>query len=106
MLVRPVIDFRHSAENGSAKSRTKSIEPEAGNASIMRSACAWNWAIQCDFTARGETAGKNTLRSAMCAGPSLRIMLWPISLFIRPCGWCELDKAVCFYVNKIALVLQ
>ena len=56
---------------------------------MMRSAWAWNCAVQCAFTVFGETAGKIALRSAMCASPSLRIMLWPISLFIRPAGWCE-----------------
>jgi hypothetical protein len=29
-------------------------------------------------TARGDTAGNIAARSAMCASPSLRIILWPI----------------------------
>ncbi len=36
MLVRPVIDFRHSAENGSAKSLTKSIRLAGSSAEMMR----------------------------------------------------------------------
>ena len=37
-------------------------------------------------TVRGETAGNIAARSDMCASPSLRIMLWPISVFISPAG--------------------
>ena len=86
MLVSPVIDFRHSAENGSAKSRTKSTASAGSSVSMMRSAWAWNCVTQCDFTVLGEIAGKIALRSATCASPSLRIMLWPIRRFINPCG--------------------
>ena len=62
----------------------------------MRSAWAWNCAVQCSFTVRGEIVGKITRRSAMCASPSLRIMLWPISVFISPAGWCDENTSICF----------
>ena len=62
MLVRPVIDFRHSPENGSAKSRMKSIRP-GSIASMMRSAWAWNSAVQCAFTVLGDTVGNIARRS-------------------------------------------
>ena len=42
--------------------------------------------IQVSLTVRGDTAGNIAARSAICASPSLRIMLWPISVFIRPAG--------------------
>ena len=35
---------------------------------------------------RGDTAGNIAARSDMCVSPSLRIMLWPISVFINPAG--------------------
>ncbi len=55
---------------------------------------------QCDFTVLGETAGKIALRSAMCASPSLRIMLCPISLFIKPCGWCDENHVNLLFGNE------
>ena len=106
MLVSPVIDFRHSAENGSAKACTKSTDGSTSSAAMMRSACAWNCAVQCDLTVFGETAGKIALRSFMCASPSLRIMLWPISLFISPCGWCDENTSICFSETKMSSRLQ
>jgi hypothetical protein len=50
----------------------------------------------------GETEGKIALRSAMCASPSLRIMLWPMSLFMSPLGWCELKTSMIFSDTKIS----
>ena len=102
MLVRPVIDFRHSAENGSAKAGTKSTDGFGSSAARMQSACARNCAVQCDLTVFGEIAGKIALRSARCASPSLRIMLWPISLFIKPCGWCDENTSICFSETKMS----
>lgn len=102
MLVRPVIDFRHSAENGSAKACTKSTVPSGVNSSRMCVACAANCAVQCDLTVFGETAGKIALRSFMCASPSLRIMLWPMSLFISPSGWCDENTSICFSETKMS----
>ena len=87
MLVRPVTDLRHSPDSGSANSASRSARPAPLKPSRMRSACAWNSSRQCARTAFGDTAGKKIERSAMCASPSLRIMLWPISLVIRPAGW-------------------
>ena len=37
-------------------------------------------------TVRGDTDGNIAVRSDMCASPSLRIMLWPINVFINPAG--------------------
>ena len=37
-------------------------------------------------TVRGDTDGNIAARSDICASPSLRIMLWPISVFIKPAG--------------------
>ena len=37
-------------------------------------------------TVRGDTDGNIAARSDICASPSLRIMLWPISVFISPAG--------------------
>src|ERR1700681_1695422 len=45
---------------------------------------------------RGDTAGNIAARSDMCASPSLRIMLWPISVFINPAGWCDENTSVRF----------
>ena len=58
MLVSPMIDFRHSAENGSAKACTKSTDGAGVSASRMRSAWAWNVSFQCYLTVLGEIAGK------------------------------------------------
>ena len=69
---------------------------------MMRSAWVWNCATQCDFTVLGEIAGKIVLRSAMCASPSLRIMLWPINLFINPSGWCDENTSICFSEMKMS----
>ena len=68
----------------------------------MRSACAWNSARQCARTALGDTAGKKIARSAMCASPSLRIMLWPISLTIRPAGWSDENTSMRFSETKMS----
>src|SRR3954468_8204324 len=38
----------------------------------------------------------------MCASPSLRIMLWPISTFISPFGWGEENTSVRFSWVKIS----
>ena len=38
----------------------------------------------------------------MCASPSLRIMLWPISRFIRPAGWCEENTSMRFSETKMS----
>ena len=42
--------------------------------------------LQVSRTVRGDTAGNIAARSDICASPSLRIMLWPISVFISPAG--------------------
>jgi hypothetical protein len=52
----------------------------------MQSAWAWNLLSQVARTAFGDTDGNIWARSAMCASPSLRIILWPISTFISPLG--------------------
>jgi len=49
-----------------------------------------------DFTVFGDTVGNIARRSTRCASPSLRIMLWTISRFIRPAGWCEENTSICF----------
>ena len=69
---------------------------------MMLMAWAWNCAVQCDFTVFGEIVGQIAFRSSMCASPSLRIMLWPISLFISPCGWCEENTSICFSETKMS----
>jgi hypothetical protein len=38
----------------------------------------------------------------MCAWPSLRIMLWPISRFISPFGWCEENISMRFSCVKMS----
>ena len=38
----------------------------------------------------------------MCASPSLRIMLWPISLTIRPAGWSEENTSMRFSETKMS----
>jgi hypothetical protein len=38
----------------------------------------------------------------MCASPSLRIMLWPISVFISPAGWCEENTSIRFSWVKMS----
>ena len=38
----------------------------------------------------------------MCASPSLRIMLWPISTFISPPGWCEENRSMRFSWLKMS----
>ena len=68
----------------------------------MRSAWLWNCARKVSRTVRGDTAGNIAARSAMCASPSLRIMLWPISTFIRPAGWCEENTSIRFSETKIS----
>src|SRR5260370_1069671 len=86
------MSFRHSADSGSATALTRSAPPAGASASRMRSAWTWNFASQLSRTARGDTDGNIAARSAMCASPSLRIMLWPIRRFINPAGWCEEDR--------------
>ena len=68
----------------------------------MRSAWAWNFFSQVAFTARGDTDGNICARSDMCASPSLRIMLWPISTFISPAGWCEENTSMRFSWVKMS----
>ena len=57
---------------------------------------------QTAFTVFGDTAGNAAARSAMCASPSLRIMLTPISVFISPAGWCELKTSMIFSATKMS----
>ena len=45
---------------------------------------------------------RRSLRSAMCASPSLRIMLWPISRVIRPAGWSEENTSMRFSETKMS----
>ena len=94
--MRPVTSLRHSPENGSANSAQRSARPAGASAERMRSACAWKRAVHSWLTVLGDIAGRITLRSAMCAAPSLRIMLWPISRVISPAGWSELKTSICF----------
>jgi hypothetical protein len=42
------------------------------------------------------------LRSAMCASPSLRIMLWPIRRVIRPAGWSDENTSIRFSETKMS----
>ena len=86
MLVSPVMSFRHSADSGSANALQRSARPAGASSSRMRSAWAWNCRRQVSRTVRGDTEGNIAARSDMCASPSLRIMLWPISVFINPAG--------------------
>ena len=86
MLVSPVMSFRHSADSGSANALQRSAWPVGASSSRMRSAWAWNCRLQVSRTVRGDTDGNIAARSDMCASPSLRIMLWPISVFINPAG--------------------
>ena len=51
---------------------------------------------------RGDTAGNIAARSDMCASPSLRIMLWPISVFISPAGWCDENTSMRFSWLKMS----
>ena len=53
-------------------------------------------------TVRGDTAGNIAARSFMCASPSLRIMLWPISVFISPAGWCDEKMSMRFSCEKMS----
>jgi hypothetical protein len=68
----------------------------------MRSAWAWNCRTQVSRTVRGDTAGNIACRSVMCASPSLRIILWPISTFISPFGWCEENTSMRFSWVKMS----
>src|SRR5882757_7718357 len=81
ILVRPVMSFRHSADSGSANALQRSVPPVGASSSRMRSAWAANALLQVSRTVRGETDGNIAARSDMCASPSLRIMLWPISVY-------------------------
>ena len=98
----PVTDFRHSPESGSAKSAQQVGRAFSASPSRMRSACGWNSREPVRRTACGDTAGKKIERSAMCASPSLRIMLWPISLTIRPAGWSDENTSMRFSETKMS----
>ena len=96
------MSFRHSADSGSANALQRSARPAGASSSRMRSAWAWNWRRQVSRTVRGDTDGNIAARSAMCASPSLRIMLWPISVFISPAGWCEENTSMRFSWLKMS----
>src|SRR5215212_2560106 len=103
ILVRPVMSFRHSAESGNAKVLQRSACPRGASSSMMLSAWAWNCFLQVSRTVRGDTEGNIAARSAMCASPSFRIMLWPINVFINPAGWCDENTSILFSCVKMSL---
>ena len=102
MLVSPVMSFRHSADSGSANAlhrsapllRRQFLEDAVGmGLKLLDPGVA--------HRARRHRR-KHRLPLAICASPSLRIMLWPISTFISPFGWCEENTSMRFSCVKIS----